>query len=187
MRTTPAGCGVLFFALALTACGDDSRGDGDRVAAAGGVDFSAGIRVADVASGEVNTIHVTGLCVEGGDGSGRVTAVDAAPDSGLEVRRFTVLDEMADVGGARQPFEKLGLAADQRDVSQKCGASEAGAALYVEVVPSGDRSAFSPYLTIATEVNGVADSFRYPLGLTLCVVGEADEEFCSGEARAGKS
>ncbi|OIJ28564.1 hypothetical protein UG56_001940 [Nocardioides luteus] len=151
------------------------------------MDFSAGLRVVDVSAGEINTIHVTGLCFEGGEGSGRVKSVEAAPDSGLEVRRFTVLDKMADVGGARQSFAELGLTADQRDVSHKCGASEEPAALYVEVALADGRSAYSPYLTIATEANGVSDSFRYPLGLTLCVVGEADEEFCSGEARAGRS
>lgn len=156
------------------------------MAAAGGVDFSAGLRVVDVASGEINTIHITGLCVKGGDG-GTVTSVEAAPDSGLEVRRFTVLDKMADVGGAKQPFEDVGVTPELRKVSHKCGSGGPGSALYVEVVPSDDRSVHSPYLTITSEVSGAEDSFRYPLGLTLCVVGEKDADICSGEARAGSS
>ncbi len=186
MRATPFVCGALLLAFALSACGDNAGGDGGQVTAAGGVDFSAGLRVVDVASDEINTIHITGLCVKGGD-SGTVTSVTAAPDSGLDVRRFTVLGEMADVGGAKEPFEDVGVTPDLRKVSDKCGSGGPGSALYVEVVPADGRSVYSPFLTITSEVSGAEDSFRYPLGLTLCVVGEKDADICSGEARAGNS
>ncbi|GGU43872.1 hypothetical protein GCM10007979_48860 [Nocardioides albus] len=145
--------------------------------AAGGVDFSATLGVADVAPGEVNTVHITGLCVKG-SGDGVVTAVEAAPNSGLVVRRFTVLKEMAEVGGAKDSFENLGLESDRRAVEQKCGKGIAGSALYVEIEPSGSKSVHSPYLTIESEVAGINNSFRYPLGLTLCVVGEKNAKFC---------
>lgn len=178
MTTTSTACGLLLMAMALSACGTATGDSAGQVVAAGGVDFSATLGVANVAPGEVNTVHITGLCVEGAD-AGAVTAVEAAPDSGLVVRRFTVLDEMAEVGGAKQPFEKVGLPPDRHDVSHKCGKGVEGSALYVEIVPADDdQSVYSPYLTIEGEVDGVDGSFRYPLALFLCVVGEVDADFC---------
>lgn len=177
MTKTSTATGVLVIAMVLSACAAQAGDDAGEVVAAGGVDFSATLGVSNVAPGEVNTVHITGLCVEGAD-SGNVIAVEAAPDSGLVVRRFTVLEEMAEVGGAKQPFDKLGIPADRNVVSHKCGKGVEGSALYVEIVPADGRSAFSPYLTIEGKVDGVEASFQYPLGLSLCVVGEADADFC---------
>lgn len=176
MKSIPALAGVLFLTMILAACGLDLSRESGQIVAKGGVDFSAGFRVKNVAQSEINSIHITGLCVEGGK-NGTVTSVEGASNSGVAVGEFTVLDE-TEIGGTRRSFNELGVEVAHH-VTHGCDEDGAGSQLLVEVsLPSG-RSAYTPYLEVEFEVDGRTGSFRYPLGLTLCVAGEESAEVCT--------
>ena len=182
MKLAPAFAGALFLTTILGACGIGPSLESGQVVAKGGVDFSAGFKVKNVAPGEINSMNITGLCVEGGD-EGTVTSVEAAPDSGVAVREFTVLDE-TDIGGTRRSFEELGIEVEH-DVASGCDEEGSGPQLLVELYLPNSRSAYTPYLEVESEIDGKTESFRYPLGLTLCVLGDSAKVCTADEARAG--
>lgn len=173
------GVSAVMGVMTLAACGTGAESTA-TIVAGDGSDFSAGWRVRDVSRGEINTMHVTDLCVSHGD-KGELRSVELEPGSGLEVRRFTVPKVRSEYGGMRQPFEELGIAPQGREVNRRCSQSTSGSALYVEVTPTESRSAYSAYFTVEFEVDGVVDTLVYPLGVTLCVAGESEATFCTSE------
>lgn len=178
------GVSAMMGMMTFAACGTGAESTA-TIIAGDGSDFSAGWRVRDVPPGEINTLHVTDLCVSDGD-RGELRSVELEPGSGLEVRRFTVPAIRSEYGGMRQPFEELGIEPDGREVDHRCSASSSGSALYVEVIPTTGRSAYSAYFTLEFEVDGVVDTLVYPLGVTMCLSDESEADFCtSKDVRAG--